>query len=100
MAIGIASGLDDARRAILIDAEKTMRGARGPHGVDGSLHTAVGCIFKTHRHRESAGHLAVGLGLRRPRTDRRPADEVSYVLRHDGVEKLGSRGESQIQDVE
>ena len=100
MAVGIASGLDDARRAILIDTEKTMRCARGAHGIDGSLHTAVCCIFKTHGHREPAGHFAVGLGFSRPRTDRRPADEVGNVLRHDGVEKLGRRGESQIQDVE
>ncbi len=100
MGVGVTGGLNDARGAILIHAEKTVRSAAALHGVDGGLDAAVRAILKSDGHGKAAGHLAVGLRLGGAGADGGPANEVGKVLRSDGVERLGGCGQAEGIDIE
>ena len=100
MAVGISRRFDDARGAVLIDAEKTVLGAGRGHRIDCGLETSVRGIFESDRHRESARHFAVGLGFRGARADGRPGDQVRCVLRNDGIEKFRCGRQAEFEDVQ
>ena len=99
VAVGIAARDDGGRGAVEVDAEKGLRLAGGPDGVDGGLQGTVGAVLETERHREAGGHLPVSLRLRGAGSDGSPADEVGDVLGCDGIEKLGGRGQTEVEDV-
>src|SRR6185369_13725554 len=56
-------------------------------------------VLEPHRRREAGRHLAVRLRLRGAGADRGPRDEVAVVLRRDGIEGLGARGEAELVHV-
>ena len=98
--VRVARGGDDRRATVLINAEKTVRRARRQQGVERRLDTAVRAVLEADRHRQAAGHFAVRLGLGGARPDRRPTHHVRQVLRHDGIEKFGGRGQAEGRDLE
>ena len=100
MAVGIPRRFDDARGAVLIDAEKTVLGAGRGHRIDCGLETSVRGVFESHRHRESTRHFAVCLGFRGARADGRPGDQVRRVLRNDGIEKFRRGRQAEFEDVQ
>ena len=99
MAERIAPGADDAGEAVLIDAEKTVRRAARAWRRARSA-ACRRSVLEADRHGKSAGHLAMGLAFGRARADRGPGDQVGDVLRHDGVEEFGGRGEAEFGDFE
>jgi len=56
-------------------------------------------ILETNREGDTGGELAVELGLSGTSTDSTPRDEVGDVLGRDGVEKLGSDGDTEVGKV-
>src|SRR5215467_5312539 len=88
MAPWIARGAQQARVALLIDAEKAVRLAGGLQGVDSDLHIAFGGVFEAHWHAKPAGHFAVDLTFAGARPYRRPGDQISVVVWRNGVEQL------------
>ena len=97
--IGIAAGDDGGGGAVEIDAEKSLGLGGGLDGVDGGGDGTIGAVFETERHRQTRGHLAVGLRFGGAGADGGPADEVGDVLRGDGIEELGGGGQTEIEDV-
>lgn len=85
VAVGVAVGDDIGSAAFVVDAHEGLRVLSGEDGVDGGFDRAVGCIFKAEWHGEAGGELAMGLGLGGAGADGGPANEVSYILRSDGV---------------
>ena len=73
---------------------------RGADGVDGDANVAVGPVFETNGTRQAGGQFAVHLRLGRARPDCPPSDQVSSVLRGDGIEELGRAGQSEFIDFE
>ena len=61
VAVGVATGHDHGGCAVEVDAKESLRLGGGLDGVEGGFQGAVGAVFKAERHRESGGHLAVGL---------------------------------------
>ena len=96
----VAAGAEHRRLALLGDAQKMMRMAHRLQRVDRGRERAVGAVLEADRRRQAARHLAVRLGLRGARADRRPGDELGQVLRHDRVERLGARRQAQLGDVQ
>ena len=99
VAVPISGCADDARDPLLVDAQKTVGRLRGGHGVNGGLQAAIGRVLETDRHGQTAGHLAVGLRLRRARAYGRPAHQVADVLRHDRVQEFRRRRQTQLDDL-
>ena len=99
VAIGIAAGDDGGGGAVEIDTEKSLGLGGGLDGVDGGGDGTVGAVLETERHRQTRGHLAVGLRFGGAGADGGPADEVGNVLRGDGVEELGGGGQTEVEDV-
>ena len=89
--VRVAGGADDARHAVLVDAQKTVRMPRRAHRVNRHLQTAVRGIFQADGHGKAAGHFAMRLRFRRARADGRPGNQVGDVLRHNRVEKFRRR---------
>src|SRR5438128_6327564 len=89
MAPGIARGAQQARVALLINAEKSVGLAGGLQGIDGDLYIAFGGVFEAYWHGEPAGHLAVDLTFAGTRSNRRPGDQISVIVWRDGIEQLG-----------
>ena len=56
-------------------------------------------ILETDREGDTGGELAVELRLSGAGADSTPRDEVSDVLRRDGIEKLGSDGDTEVGKV-
>ena len=56
-------------------------------------------VLETDREGDTGGELAVELGLGGTSADSTPRDEVSDVLGRDGVEKLGSDGDTEVGKV-
>src|SRR5256885_3725150 len=100
VAVGVAARRDDARQALLGDAEEAVVVRGGAHGVDRDLHGAVGAVLEADRHREARGELAVHLALRGARADRAPRHEVRDELRRDRIEELAARRKAQLGEVE
>jgi hypothetical protein len=74
--------------ALLIDAEKGMGLAGGLQGIDGDLHIALGGVFEAHWHGEPARHLAMDLTFAGARPNRCPGDQISVIVRRDGIEQF------------
>ena len=74
-------------------AEPVMGMGRRFHGVDGNANAAVGTIFETGRHRQTADHFTVNLGLGGAGTDGGPTNEVAKVIH--GERAQGFRGQWQ-----
>ena len=96
MAIGVARGGHDRRLALPIDAKEMVGPRRRLHGIDGGDGTAVGAIFEADRHRQTRGHLPVGLAFGGAGADGRPADQIGDVLGHHRIEQLGSRRQAHL----
>lgn len=99
VAVGISGSRDSGGDALIGDAEESLREGGCLDGVDSGSDIARGGIFKTERHREAGGHLAVSLAFGGAGADGGPGDEVGNVLRGDGVEELGGSWEAETQDV-
>ena len=100
MAIRIAHGLDDGSLAVGIDADEMVWGTSGRHGIDGDLQTAFRPVLESNRHRNAAGHFAMGLAFRSAGTDGSPTNEIGDVLRADRVQQLCPAGKAQLVDFE
>ncbi len=98
VAVGVALGGDGVGLSGVVDPEKGLFLAGGFDGVDGDGESAVGAVFEAEGHRETGGHLAVGLALGGAGANRGPADEVGNVLRGDGVEEFGGGGDPEGDD--
>ena len=61
MAVGVAASDDGGGGTTEVDAEEGLGLRGGFDGVDGGGEGAVGAVLEAERHREAAGHLAVGL---------------------------------------
>src|SRR5262245_21380585 len=96
----IARGAQQARVALLIDAEEAVRLAGGLQGIDGDLHIAFGGVFEAHRHGEPTGHLAMDLTFAGARPNRRPGDQISVVVWRNGVEQLSPSWQDYGVDIE
>jgi len=96
----IAASADDRALAILINTEEAVRVGRGVQRVNGKIQAAVGAVLETDGRGQAARHLAMGLRLRGTRANRRPANQVSDVLRRNRVERLGRRREAQLGEVQ
>ena len=94
----IARRPNDAGDAVLVDAEKVVRCARGRHRVDRDLQTAVRRVLEPNRHGQAARHLAMGLRLRRARADGGPTHEVGDILRDNRVEEFSRRRQTHFGD--
>lgn len=92
MAIGIAGGAHDRRLTALIDPKKMVRLRRSLHRIDGDGGTAIGAVLVADRHRQAGRHLAVGLALGGAGTDGGPADQISDVLGHHGIQQFRGGG--------
>ena len=100
MGVGVASGLKNGSHALLGHGREPVRLPRRTDGVDCNLHVTTGAIFKTDRHREARSELSVDLAFGGTCAYGRPGDGVGYKLRDDGVEKLGTRGETDFTDID
>ena len=100
MAVGVAAGVEDRRRAGIVDAGEGVRRRRGAHCVDRHLDVAVSAVLEADRHREAGSKLAMGLTLGRAGADRPPGDRVGDVLRRDRVEELGADREAVVEHLE
>ena len=96
VAIGVARGGHDRRLTLPIDAEKMVGPRRRLHCIDGGDGTAISAIFEADRHRQTRGHLPVGLAFGGAGTDGRPADQISDVLGHHRIKQLGSRRQAHL----
>ena len=68
--------------------------------IDRGRKRPVRAVLEADRGGQAARHLPVRLRLGGTGTDRGPGDELGEVLRHDGVERFGSRGKTQLGDVQ
>ena len=100
MAVRVPRGGDHRRRAGPGHAEERVPRRRGPAGVHGHPHVAVGAVLEPDRHGQARGELAVHLALRGPRADRAPRHGVGDVLRRDRVQPLTAHREAEGDDVE
>ncbi len=67
---------------------------------DRNAHVAIGAVLEADRARQTRSQFAMHLRLGRPRADGAPGDQVSRVLRRDGVEELGGARQVQLVDFE
>jgi cobaltochelatase CobN len=98
--VRIAGRAHDGRRAVLVNAQKTVRVTRRAHCVNGNLQAAVGGIFQADGHGKSARHFAVRLRFRGARANRGPRHQIGDVLRHDRIEKLRGRRQTHADNFE
>ena len=98
--IGVALGGGERHPAVRVDAQETVRMLDAEHGVDRHIQAAVGAVLEAHRAGQAGGHFPVGLGFGGTRADRRPGDQILYVLRGGRVERLGGRRQAQLGHVE
>ena len=95
----VAGGVDNGGDALFGDGEEVVVHGRGADGVDGDGDVAVGAVFEAHGDRETGSELTVHLGFGGSGTDCTPRDEIGDVLGRDGIEELGSRGDSRFVQV-
>jgi len=94
----LAGRAHDGGRAVLVNAEKTVRMSRRAHRIDRHLQAASVLFLRpTGMERPLAISRcvcdSVGAGA-----NRRPGDEVGDVLRHNRVEKFRRRRQTQADD--
>src|SRR5205823_702745 len=87
--VRITERVADDRTAGIVDLKIGVRLARALYRVHGALGVAVGGVLEAHRHRKRARELAVELAFHRPRSNGAPGEEITEVMRHDRIEKLG-----------
>lgn len=95
----VAGGLDDCGKALLGNAHESVRVGRGFHGVHCNTDASIGSVLKANREGDTGGELTVELGLSSASTNSTPRDEVSDVLRGDGVEKFRPNRDSKAGKV-
>lgn len=97
--IGVAARVDDAREAVLVDAQEAVAHAGRAHRVDGDLQAAVGAVLEADGEGDAAGQLAVDLRFGRARADGAPADQVGQVVGRDRIEHLAGGRQAQLDDL-
>ena len=100
MADRVAGRPNDARDAVLIDTEKTVRCAGRYHRIQRDLQASIRPVFKSHRHGKAARHFAVGLRFGGARADSSPTNQVVDILRDNGIEKLRGNRKSDFIDIQ
>jgi hypothetical protein len=97
---GVAAGTHEAGAAVFVRTQECMGLPRRPDGIGRYLKIAFGTVLDADRHGQTAGHLSMRLRLDRARADARPADQVSGVLRGNGVQHLGRDRKTHTANIE
>ena len=100
VAVRIARRRDNRSATVLVDAEETVRRTRGEQGIKRGLHAAIGAVFETDRHGETAGHFAMGLGFRGAGANRGPADHIGQILGDNRIEEFRGGREAEGGDFQ
>ncbi len=99
MCVRVSGRRNESRAAVVVDSQEGLLSGGGTASVDGHLEIAVGSVLEADRHGQPGCELAMDLALRGAGADRAPGDEVSHVLRADGLQEFGGRGQTQCGDL-
>lgn len=80
MTVPVTGCADDGGHALRVDTHEVVRMARRLHSVDGDRDGTVRAVLEADGEGGARGELTVELGLRRPRTDGTPGDQVGDEL--------------------
>ncbi|MPN04755.1 hypothetical protein SDC9_152002 [bioreactor metagenome] len=100
MAILVAHGGHDGRMTRLGHRQKMVWRVGRTNGVDRDANVAIGAVLEADRARQTRSQFAMHLRLGRPRADGAPGDQVSRVLRRDGIEEFCRARQAQLIDLE
>ena len=91
IAVAVARGLQDGRRAFAGQGRKPVAVPGAADGVDGHTDIAVGGVLEAHGHGQTRGEFAMNLAFHGPRADGGKADEIGVVLPEGGVQEFVGR---------
>jgi len=97
--VAVTARLDDGGETLFGDTHEGVGVGGGAHRVDGDTDAAVGTVLEADGERDTTCQLTVELRFGGTGTDGSPADEVSDVLRADGIQELGADGDTEIGEV-
>lgn len=99
IAILVTLGSCDGVQALLGGTHEVVAGAHGLERVDGRTDRSIGGILESNREGQTGSQLTVQLALGGTSTNSANTDQISGVLRGDGVQHLARNRDTQVSDV-
>lgn len=99
IAVLVTLGGCDGVQALLGGTHEVVAGTHGLERVDGRTDRSIGGVLESHREGQTRSQLTVQLGLSGTSANSANTDQISSILRGDGVQHLASNRDTQVSDV-
>lgn len=99
MTVLIARRMRDTDDASAVEAQKVVRSSSSTDTVNSHRQITIGAVLEANRKRHAACELPMQLRFSRASANGSPRDQISHVLRRDGVQKLDGYGHAHVGEV-
>jgi len=95
----VAGSLHDGSKTLFGNTHESVRVGSRLHGINGNTDASISSVLKADGEGDTRSELTVELRLGGASTDGTPREKISNVLGRDGIEKLGSDGNTDVGEV-